>query len=394
MWLDLGPIGVTLLILAIAPPVTPRSNRAQIVAVWLFLLAFLLPVAASRYALGHYLVPVIPAAAVLAATTALEFSRRAPRRWARPLTVALLVALLAPVAFHGIGETMGRAGPTPVRARRWLEAHVATSDLLLLEAWGPRLPSLNDRLAMLDEPLFTTASAGTQQRYRHRRWFHAVELPLKVGGRVVSRLTAMDGSRREVDVFPSTLDVNRVSYDPRIFGLADWVVTSSAVRGRFEQEPARFADICRLYRLLDATATVEARFEPRGRTGGPRIVVYRIGPRARAALAAAGPLEPLWWTRKIPDDYRRTVTALYEVPWQVDALQPDGTASLWARSLAEVYRDDLLTFTTRLATNLVSLGRCDEAQPLVEGTLLVLPRDPVAIALYEHCAGTKARWVR
>lgn len=82
------------------------------------------------------------------------------------------------------------------------------------------------------------------------------------------------------------------------------------------------------------------------------------------------------------------MTALFQAPWEGGAtLRADGTAALWVRSLAEVYHDAVQPFATDLATNLVDLGRCDAAQPLVEGTLLVSPRDPAAIRLYELCTG-------
>ena len=391
---DLGPVGLALLVVSAASCVACRPGRARSLAVWLFLLAFIVPMAVARYALAYYLVPVVPAAAALVAAAAFELPQRLARgrRWA--LNAGLPVVLLAPVLVAGLQAAAAGADFTQVRARRWLEAHLAERDLVLAEAWGPRLPSVDERRAMLGSTLFATATTEVRQRYLGQRRFHLVELPLKVGGRVASGLTAADGTRREVDVFAAPPDVNRIAYDPRLLAMADVVVTSGAVRGRFEADPARFADECRLYRLLDSIATVEARFEPHGDVAGPALIVYRLGPRAHAALVAAGSLPPLWWTEKIPDGYRRTVTALYQAPWEGGALRPDGTASLWVRSLAGVYRDNLQAFATSLATNLVDLGRCDMAQPLVEGTLLVWPRDPPALRLYEYCTGRTAEWAR
>ena len=193
-----------------------------------------------------------------------------------------------------------------------------------------------------------------------------------------------------MDVFPSAVDVNRIAYDPRLFAMADLVVTCGAVRSRFEADPVRFGDECRLYRLLDSTATVEASFEPHGTVSGPTITVYRLGPEAHAALAAAGPLPALWWAERIPMSYRHAVTTLFRVPWEGNVtLRVDGTATVWVRSLATVYHNALQSFATDLATSLVDLGRCDEAQPLVEGTLLVSPRDPQANQLYETCTGER-----
>jgi hypothetical protein len=389
--LDLGPAGLALLAVSVAFLAVRAPGRSRSLAVWLFLMAFLSPIAAARYAAGNYLVPVIPAAAALVAVAALEVARRAAPPWRQALAAGLLAVLLAPVVVAGTRAAATGAGHTQVEARRWLEARLAPRELLLTEAWGPHLPSLNERLEVESSLFFAAASSDVRLRYESRDWFHAVALPLTVAGRIANRLTAADGTRSEVQVFPSALDLNRIAYDPRLFAMADFVVTSGAVRGRFEADPARFADECRLYRLLDSTAAVEARFEPHGSVAGPVLTVYRIGSRAHAALAATGPLPPVWWAEKIPESYRRTASELLGVPGEGGArLRADGSAPLWMRSLARVYHDGLQSFAADLATNLVDLDRCDAAQSLVEGTLLVSPRDPAMTLLYEGCTSRAA----
>jgi hypothetical protein len=383
---NLGPAGVTLVLVSPWLLVRRRGSRGRAIAVWLLMLSFLLPMALARYAFEYYLVPVIPAAAALAAATAAELSQRFSSGRRPVVAGALTAVLLGPVFVAGLSAAAGGGVLTQIEARRWLEARLAPRDLLLSETWGPKLPSLRELLEVQGSPYFSTLRADVRERYLSRRWFHVVELPLTVAGRVAGGLTAADGTRTEVDVFPSPLDINRVAYDPRLFVSADWVVTSGAVRDRFEADPARFTDECRLYRLLDSTATVEARFEARGGVSGPTETVYRIGPRAHLALAAFGPLSSLWWAERIPDPYRRTVTELFQVPWEGNAvLRPDGTPTLWVRTLAPIYRSSLRSFANDLATNLVDLGRCDAAQPLVEGTLLALPRDQKANYLQEVC---------
>jgi 4-amino-4-deoxy-L-arabinose transferase-like glycosyltransferase len=381
---DLGPAGLVLLVLAAARAARRPRARAATVAALLFALAFLVPILAARYTLGYYLVPVVPVAAAVAAAEAVGLLERfAPGR--RVVAWAALALLLAPVLVGGLRAAASGGTRTEVEARRWLEAQVGASEIALVEPWGPRLPSLRQRLeaqASLD-----AARPELRQRFEARGWLHAVELPLTVAGRAAARVTSAAGERHEVDVFPSALELNRIAYDPRLFALADWVVTSGAVRGRFEADPARFPAECRLYRLLDATATVAARFEPRGGDGGPVVTVHRLGPLAHAALAASGGLPSLWWTESVPQGFRRAVTSLLDRPWDDGvALRADGTAAPWVRSLAPLYDDALRPFADDLATNLVDLGRCDAAQPLVEGTLLVLPRDPVARRLYEACS--------
>ena len=386
---DLGPVGLALFGGSVLL-IVQRARRVVVVALWLYLLAFFVPLAGARIGAERYLVAVLPAAAALAAAAAVELSQRAAPRW-RPAAVAVLLAsLLALPLVAGVRAAAAGAAFTQVEARRWMQAHLAPEDLILQEAWGPGLPALGTRIEVATSPAFRAASPEMQRRYLGRGCFHAVELPLTVAGRVASRLTAANGVRTEVEVFPSALDFNCIAYDPRLFVNADLLVTSGAVRDRFEAEPARFADQCHLYRLLDSTAAVAARFEPHRGHVGPTITVYRIGPRARSAFAAAGPLPPLWWAEKIPDSYRRAATTLLGSPWEGGApLRPDGTAALWVRSLARVYQDALQPFAISLAVNLVDLGRCDAAQPLLEGTLLV-SRDPAAAALYDFCAARVA----
>lgn len=387
---DLGPAGLALLLASAALFAVRAPGGSLALAIWLFLLAFFVPMAVARYSSGYYLVPVIPAAGALAAAAALELPQRLALGRRRALASGLLAVLLVPVLVTGVRAVVASAGFTQIEARRWLEGRLAARELLLTEAWGPRLPSLKEYLAVQGSPLFSAARAEVRQRYVTKGWSHVVELPLAVAGRVASRLTSADGTRREVGVFPSAIDFNRVTYDPRLFAMADLVVTSGAVRSRFEADPVRFANECHLYRLLDSTATVEARFEPHASVSGPVLTVYWLGPQAHAALAAAGPLPPLWWAEEIPESYRRAVTAFFQVPWEGHAtLRVDGTAPLWVRSLASVYHDCLQSFATDLAMNLVDLGRCDLAQPLVEGTLFVSPRDPQATLLNEICTGER-----
>ena len=385
---DLGPVGLALLLTSAALLSIRGPRRSPTLAVWLFLLAFFVPLAIARYAFAYYLIPVVPAAAALVAAAAIEIPQRfAPQR-RRAVNVGLLAALLVPVLVTGVRAAAAGSGSTQIEARRWLETRLAQRALVLVEAWGPRLPSVNDQSATRESPFFAQTSREVRQRYVRRRCFHTVVLPLTVAGTVASHLTAADGAQRELDVFPSVLDVNRMVYDPSLFALANVVVTSSAVRDRYEADPARFADECRLYRLLDSTATVEARFAPHEGVAGPVLTVYRLGPGAHHALSAGGPLPPLWWAEKIPRSYRLAATAFLQVPWEGGAaLRADGTASTWVRSLDEVYRGRLQSFANELAANLADLGRCDAAQPLVEGTLLVSPRDPQAVRIYEFCTG-------
>jgi hypothetical protein len=384
---NLGPAGLALL-LASVWLAAQRPRNASAVAVWVYLGACLVPFLLAHYALEYYAIPLIPAAAILAAVAALRLPERLKLgTWA---TAGLLLVLLAPVLVFGARAGSAPTGYTQVEARQWLQARLRHDELVMTEAWGPRLLSLKEFLTARGSRWYASVRPELRTLYEGRLWFHVSELPFIVSGRTASRLTSEDGRRHEIEVFPSALEVDQIAYDPRVIRMADLVVTSGAVRSRFEADTYHFGTACRIYGILDSTATVEARFDPHDGIDGPVLTVYRIGDRTRAALAASGPLPALWWAESIPRRYRQAVTTLYGIRWEGDAtLRADGTATLWVRTLAGVYGHDLQPFANDLAVNLVDLGRCDAARPLVEGTLLVSPHDPQAVRLYEICTGKR-----
>jgi hypothetical protein len=190
----------------------------------------------------------------------------------------------------------------------------------------------------------------------------------------------------DLEVFPAAVDLNGVVYDGRLFDGVDVVVTSSAVRGRFTADPARYAAACRFYRLLDSTATVLTRIAPGDQLSGPEIVAYRLGPWAHEALAASRPPDPLWWVVGVPAEYRRRATGALGARWEGGApWSALGQPAPWVRSLAGVYDERLRPFVEDMAVNLLDLGRFDEARPFAEATLLLLPDDPVARMAYDVC---------
>ena len=131
-----------------------------------------------------------------------------------------------------------------------------------------------------------------------------------------------------------------------------------------------------LYRLLDSTAVVAARFAPHGDVAGPTIVIYRVGARAQAALGTGGLLRPLWWAERIPAAYRREATKLLGARWQGEAMRgPDGALAPWVLSLAAHFDEKIRPFTNAMAVNLADLGRLDAARSYAEATLLMVPDD-------------------
>jgi hypothetical protein len=382
---DLGPVGMASLGVSAALMV-PRATRVTAVAVWLYLVVFLGPIASARFGAERYLVPVIPAAAALAAAAVLELAARSAPRWRAAVAVVLLGGLLIPVLVTGTRAAARGGRFTQVEARRWMEANLSTRELVVDEAWGPELPAVSARVTVETSPIFRAAGPEARRRYLARPWFHAVSLPLFVSGRVSSRLQMPGGGAVDVDVFPAAVDFNGVIYDGRLFDGVDVVVTSSAVRGRFKADPARYAAACRFYRLLDSTATVLTRIAPGDRLSGPEIVAYRLGPRAHEALAASSPPDLLWWVASVPAEYRRRATGVLGARWEGGApWSAPGRPAPWVGSLAGVYDERLRPFVEDMAVNLVDLGRFGAARPFAEATLLLLPGDPVAQMTQDIC---------
>ena len=69
---------------------------------------------------------------------------------------------------------------------------------------------------------------------------HAVTLPVVVGGRAAVGVPDPARGVRFVDVWPNSSDLNQVFYDPVLYQDVQFVVTSAAVRGRYEADRARY----------------------------------------------------------------------------------------------------------------------------------------------------------
>ncbi len=408
----------------------PRRRRTAIV-LWLALAGFGLMLSVARTDAG---LPAIVISAVLAAAAlraAVDPFRRSVRRL---LLVVLLAACAGPTVFAGLRAAWSGADTTQLQARRWSERALRPGDVIVQEAHSARLMSEPEIASLRRSPAFRYASADIQSRVLSLRTFPAVELPRAGAERITNPLAIPGRAPREVEVFARAAQFSSVFYDPRLFGSADYVMTSAAVRDRFEAEPRRYAVPCGLYRLLDATAEVVAWFRPQGATEGPEIIVYRIGSRYRAAIEALGPLDPVWWSASVPNGYRGLATrALADSePQSVAAAVPasdamaahagiGGDSTLahriaatsspapastessseadsiarpvrtrrvpaWVRSLAPLYDDRIRDFASQMATAHNAAGRPYAAARFALATLAMHPGDEAACLVYSRCA--------
>jgi tetratricopeptide (TPR) repeat protein len=394
---SLGWPGMALLVFSLGTTIPAPRRRDDAVTVWLALALFALPIALAHIAAERYLAPVVPLAAVLAAAAAFDLAERAPASSRRPATALIIAALLLPPLVRGIATAAADEGHTQIAARRWCEAHLGHGQLMVQEKYGVVLPTLAGRIDVMNSSVFGSASARVRRAFEALPTWRVVDLPLAVAGRCVNRVTpAAGGAAVELEIFPHVVDFNRVYYDPRLFSAADFVLTSSAVRGRFADDPARYAAQAELYRRLDRTARVAATFTPRHDDEGPAITIYRIGPAARAALDSARALEPLWWAEQIPDDYRRRASALLEPvadSARATSLRAaDGRPAPWVLSLLPIFADHVYGLARPMALELTELERLDRAQAFARATFEMSPDDVEACLTLATCEERLNRW--
>jgi hypothetical protein len=383
-WICTGGMAVSLILAWRLPG---RSSLQLLWTAWLVLftaVAFI-PVEADRY-----LVPLIGLGAVLAAIGVAQVDqllRSAPRRL---VWTSVGIIVLAQPAWSGmVAAAMGRA-TTEGEARKWCEVHLGEDELILSEIGGPRLITHSSRAQVMAGPVFGSASPRLRSAFASKKASFLVWLPLIVSG--YGSVTLPDADQSELAVYPHVVDWNAAVYDVRLLKGVDYVVTTGAVRGRFESDPDRFPEQHRFYAFLDGFADRVAHFESGHGVEGASVSVYRISDRAKAVIDRSGTLDSLWWTRTIPrkfKDQANRILAGYE-------RSPDSVPGLplWAQGLRSAYAERYGNFVNDLAENLAALKRYEESERLGLTALTILPEDEWALPVYLVAARALDRQVR
>lgn len=328
--------------------------------VWIYVLAFAVPTALTRVPFGRYLLPALPGLALLASAAVFAIADRAPQ-WGRGAALAVLIAALgiAPTV-SGLRASASGAETTSSLARRWMEAHVPDSALVVEEPYTAPLQSCPDAARILRSSAYANTDDRWKARFGTRRTFHVVTLPLLVSGRAAVGFPSPDGKTRFVDLWPSSADLNQVFYDSRLFREVDFVATSAAIRGRYQADPARYPRQLAFYQRLDREATEVASFRSGAWISGPEIRVYRLDERWRRALTEAPvAFDPLWWAEEVPDAPRRTISAMIARAESVStsARGTDGEPAAWVRGLSFMFDRQIAPFCYSMAAHLAELGR-------------------------------------
>ena len=392
---EIGWPGLVLAILGLALGVRRAASRETAVALGLALLGYAAPISMGHAEAKRYLIPVIPLAAAFLVAGLLEIAARVPER-RRRLAFAALFALAAIPALRA-GALAGAVSTddTQIEARKWCEAHLGPEHIVVQEAYGAPLLSRTTWLDLRRSPEYTDASPPWRARLDGRKWYSSVLLPIVVVGNPRVEVKRPGGERVELQIFPHVVDLNQMIYEPRLLAGVDYVVTSGGVRHRFEEDTVRFAVERRFYALLDSAAEAAARIVPRRGAAGPDITIYRLGPRAQAAIARLGPFDPLWWAECVPRSYRETANSLFTREGEEPTLErrhADGRLAPWVRSLKPMVQSRLQPTTHALALECQLHSRFGPARDLAGATLAMVPEDVASCMIFADGAGRAGEW--
>jgi len=391
---NLGWLGMGLLVGSIPLLILSERRNATVQVLALSFVCFALPIGFARIEAGRYLAPLVPLASILAAGTLLRLGASVRRVGAVGSVLASLI-LLAPVARSALRAAREGPDTTQAAARRWCERHLGDRELLLQEAYSAPLPTRDKLLRLEHDTAYRNATPRMQRRLLAVRTFRVVALPLGVSGPCVNPVRAASGREVTLPVFPHRADVNQIFYDPRVFAAADLVMTSSAVRGRFEADTVRFQRQRAVYAWLERHADHVATFSPGERRTGPGIELYRITARAREAAQALGTIDPLWWAESVPRAYRDQASRLLSRAGGVterDVRTRDGAAAPWVSSLSDFYSARIAGFAGDMAIALGELQRFEGARFFATATLELFPADGDATIVYSVASRHLGQW--
>jgi hypothetical protein len=282
-------------------------------------------------------------------------------------------------------------------AKQWITSVIPNEGTTLaMEVYAPHLPP-DLRGEVTADPIFAKLSEPQKQALLGRPFYRYQLIPF----------------------YSTQPEFAAYYYDLRHYYAYDFIVTSSAVRDRYEASPDQFPKQNTFYRDLDRFATPVKTFSPDEHTRGPEIRLYRLTQQDKEEiLAAHGTVQP--------SEYREWAPRLHS-PHFLRFLENVAThAAIEQRfDLAAVYfqmlyesspRDDRIGVTERLAEALKQAGRWDEAEAMYSELLRERPRHVVALMnlgyieerrgenirareLYERCVkldpkGWAGQWAR
>lgn len=256
-----------------------RGAWLVLAAVWLIFLV-VLGLLATRF--DRYMLPVLIPVALGPAAAWLIVRERlgaAPRSRRAAALAVLGAAVLVPPAIGAVNYHRIRSQESTLQAARaYILTQTGAHPYLAMEPYCPELPR-DPRDKLQQNRVFARLSPAQQERFLDQPWCGLLYQPFYV-------------TQPEIAAF---------YYDIRHVLGYDYVVTSSAVRGRYVDHPDRFPRQAAYYRDLDRYATAVRTFSPGSGFRGPEIRIYSLDEQARRrVLADKGALQAGWYAEFLP----------------------------------------------------------------------------------------------
>jgi len=263
-WYLVGPLAgsfgvVGLAAAALGAGVFVRRHARAAAAILPGAVVFLLAMAAQALVWERWIVPVLPAVALLAALGIEAAVQALPARWRWPVTGAVALALAAAMIGDALAAARMRTHDTAQQASGWVLAHVAPRCSVLIEHAGF---DLMRRPGPLLFPLGSAGCVDVRQMLAQRPSYHHVE-HLRTGRAIV--------------------DIGNV--DPARLGTCRADIAILSHYSRYRAEAAQYPVQLAVYAALMAHGQTVARFAPvPGRSAGREIQVVTLSRAAHACL--------------------------------------------------------------------------------------------------------------
>lgn len=315
-----------------------RRERSVVVLAS-FVVAYLIVVSTWAMKADRYLLPLIPALAVLAGAALAAASRtlnvsqlRVPSRL---LSVTLVLVVLAPDIVRYAGNVGSFHDDPRTDAREWLDANVPGGSYVVTEAYGPEFLG-PDFLMTMAPPL--------------RR-------------RVIDRLGAQRIlAKQTLPMFQTDPERSAPFYSLELYENADYFIVSSGVASRYRREPDRFAPQIAFYHELERRMALVGEFKP-SRAGEIRVTIYRRPHREPFAARASVAPPPTVAARQL-DTGNAPARFYFEMGANFEFFQRMGEALISYQRALEAGMGDVDMFHNCVLGEtrcLLAMGRNDEA---------------------------------
>lgn len=237
----------------------------------LVLAAFLVPygIAVLSWAMkaDRYFLPLLPVTLLFSSAIFVECFRLRKLIQARPsrrivLAAFAIVILVAPVLVKYPDHLQRLKPDTRTEAKKWIETKIPSGALFVVEHYGPQL--FGSKNLWLLEPDVRKHILGQKTRPP----IYAVQ---------------------RIPLLQTKPERSAVYYDLSLYEIADFVLTSGAVRSRYLKEPSRFRSHVAFYDSLEVLLEKVYEFRPDGGTG-PIVTIYK-NPRQRIPFARRGSVQ-------------------------------------------------------------------------------------------------------